>query len=455
MSLRRHLVVSFVLYALAILVATLVPFGILSAHAHRSSFIDDQLADAQAVASAFGRTELVPGLAQQRFSGRLVAAWLLDARGQPVGDPTERNAFPALLTNAPEVERARRGSSKARVGITPEGKRVLVGVPVIQQGKLAGVLWVSSSLEPITRLDRQRWALLTGIGAAAMAGAAAVGMRMSRRLTRRLEVVAAGAARFGEGHLDESITVGGSDEIASLAGQLNDMAGEIDRLVEREKSFVAAASHQIRTPLAAIKIRIDELLAGSDTMDPDSIEYLKEMAEEVDRLTSLTTRLLDLSSAESVPESQVLVASRAIRDAVDRVAPLAQHHGLAIEVGIEDEDATVAAPAGAFEEALFNLLDNAVKFSRSGSRVDVRSRLDNGSLVVEVADRGPGIAPEDQLRVLDPFFRASRTKPGHGLGLAISARLCDASGATLGLSPRQDGGTIARIRWPAAPRATI
>jgi signal transduction histidine kinase len=448
MSLRRHLVVSFVVFALAILVATLVPFGVLSAQAHRSSFEDDQLDDAQRVAGGLSKVPLTPDVINERYAGRAVSAWLLDPRGEPWGDPTTRGAFPALLTRAPEVERARRGTSEARDGDTPLGRRVLVAVPIIQNGRLAGVLWVSSSLAQVTRLDRQRWALLAGIGAAAMAGAAFVGMSLSRRLTRRLEVVAAGAQRFGEGRLGERIAVGGSDEIASLAGQLNDMAGEIDRLVEREKSFVAAASHQIRTPLAAIKIRIDELLAAGDTGDPDSIEYLKEMADEVDRLTSLTTRLLDLSSAESAPESQPLVASRAIREAVDRVAPLAQHHSMTLDLDIEDEDAVISAPPGAFEEALFNLLDNAVKFSRPGGAVDVRAALDNGSLVVEVADRGPGVPVEHRARVLDPFYRASRAKPGHGLGLAISARLCSSAGATLGIDPRPDGGTLARIRWP-------
>jgi signal transduction histidine kinase len=448
MSLRRHLVVSFVLFALAILVATLVPFGVLSAHAHRSSFEDDQLDDAQRIASRLAKVPLSPAVVSERYAGRAVAAWLLDPRGEPWGDPTTRDAFPALLTRAPEVERARRGTSEERDGDTPVGRRVLVAVPIIQSGRLAGVLWVSSSLDQVTRLDRTRWALLAAIGAVAMAGAAFTGMTLSKRLTRRLEVVAEGAERFGKGRLGERIDVAGSDEIASLAATLNEMAGEIDRLVEREKSFVAAASHQIRTPLAAIKIRIDEVLAAGDRLDQESIEYLKEMGDEVDRLTSLTTRLLDLSSAESVPESRPLLASRAIREAVDRVAPLAQHHSMTIDLGIEDEDAIISAPPGAFEEALFNLLDNAVKFSRPGGPVTVHAALDNGSLLVEVADRGPGVPVEHRARVLDPFYRASRAKPGHGLGLAISARLCSSAGATLGIEPRADGGTLAKIRWP-------
>jgi signal transduction histidine kinase len=122
---------------------------------------------------------------------------------------------------------------------------------------------------------------------------------------------------------------------------------------------------------------------------------------------------------------------------------------MSIGVRIVDEDAIISAPPGAFEEALFNLIDNAVKFSRPGGAVDVQAGLDNGSLVIDVADRGPGIPREALGRVLDPFFRATRQKPGHGLGLAISARLCSSSGATLVIDERPDGGTVARISWPA------
>ena len=453
MGLRKQLVISFVVYALAIVVAVLIPFGVLSAHAHRKSFINEQIDDAQRVAAGLGRVPS-PSVVAERYVGRAVAAWLLDPSGAPMGVPSDRTAFPAPVGTGPELERARRGTASAVVAVVPGGTRVLAAVPIVSHGKVAGVLWTSSSLAPVNRLNRQRWALLGAIGAAAMAGAVFMGMTMSRRLTRRLDVVTAGALRFGEGHLDEQIVVAGSDEIATLAARLNDMAGEIDRLVQREKSFVAAASHQIRTPLAAIKIRIDELLAGSDSYDLTAIEYLKEMSDEVDRLTALTTRLLDLSSAENAPESRPLVASRAIRDAVDRVAPLAQHHALQLHVDIADEDAIIDAPVGAFEEALFNLLDNAVKFSRSGSSVDVHAAVDNGSLLVDVADRGPGIPHNDLVRVLDPFYRATRIKPGHGLGLAISARLCEVSGATLALDARPNGGTVARMRWPVNGRSS-
>jgi signal transduction histidine kinase len=107
----------------------------------------------------------------------------------------------------------------------------------------------------------------------------------------------------------------------------------------------------------------------------------------------------------------------------------------------------MAAP-GAFEESLFNLLDNAVKFSPPGEAVEVRASRDDTFFVVDVSDRGPGIPAEQRTRAAEPFYRATRTRTGYGLGLAISQRLSDSAGAVLQLAHREGGGTTATLRWP-------
>lgn len=449
MSLRKNLVVAFVLFAFGLLTVTLVPFGVVSVHGHLRSFVDGQSLDTERAASQVARAPDGARALAEHYEGQADSGWLLDASGSTIGLPTNRQAFPALVTRAPEVEAARRGTTSARIADTPLGRRVLIASPTFKAGRLNGVLWASLSLAPVRREDRETWAQLAAIGTVVMVIAGLVGVFLSRRIARRLEIVAAGAKRFGEGHLDDTIVVGGSDEITSLAGTLNTMGAEIDRLVHREKDFVAAASHQIRTPLTAIKIRIDELLATTGTHDAEETEYLKEMAEEVDRLTMLTTRLLDLSSAETRHDARPLPAGYAVREAIDRIEPLAHHFGISLDLAVQAEDSQIMAAPGAFEEALFNVLDNAVKYSPPGEAVEVSAAREDGSFVVRVSDHGPGIATEQRARVLEPFYRATRTKTGYGLGLAISARLCTGAGATLVLDKRRGGGTTATIRWPA------
>ena len=449
MSLRKNLVVAFVLFAFGLLVVTLIPFGVVAVHSHLRSFVDAQSLDTEHSASALARAADPRSALGERYEGQSAAGWVLDASGSTIAPPTDRQAFPALVTRAPEVESARRGVTSTRIADAPNGRRVLVAAPMFKNGRLSGVLWSSISLAPVRREDRATWAQLAGIGAIVMIIAAMVGVFLSRRIARRLEIVAAGAKRFGQGHLQEPIVVAGSDEITSLAGTLNTMGAEIDRLVHREKDFVAAASHQIRTPLAAIKIRIDELLATSADRDGDETAYLKEMSDEVDRLTMLTTRLLDLSSAEARHVSRPLAAGRAVQEAIDRIEPLAHHLGISVDLDVSTGESQIMAAPGAFEEALFNLLDNAVKFSPPGEAVEVSARRVDGSVVVEVSDHGPGIPSEQRARVVEPFYRATRTKSGYGLGLAISSRLCSSAGATLVLDRRRGGGTTATLRWPA------
>jgi len=449
MSLRKNLVVAFLVFAFGLLIVTLVPFGVVSVHGHLRSFVDSETLDAQRTAAVVGRAGDPKRALTEHYEGQAAAASLLDTSGSTLAEPTSRQAFPALVTRAPEVESARRGTTATRIADTPVGKRLLIATPTFKAGRLSGVVWASVSLAPVSREDRETWAQLAAIGAVVMIVGALVGVFLSRRIARRLEIVAAGAKRFGEGYLGETIVVGGRDEITALAGTLNTMGAEIDRLAHREKDFVAAASHQIRTPLTAIKIRIDELLATNGTHDAEETEYLKEMAEEVDRLTMLTTRLLDLSSAETKHDARPLSAAHAVREAIDRIEPLAHHFGISLDLDVQAEDAQIMAAPGAFEEALFNVLDNAVKYSPPGEVVEVSAARDDGRFVVRVSDNGPGIATEQRERVVEPFYRATRTKTGYGLGLAISSRLCTGAGATLELEKRRGGGTTATIRWPA------
>jgi two-component system OmpR family sensor kinase len=450
-SLRRHLLLAFLAFALALLAATLVPFAAQSARSHLASYVDQQLLDAQQVAATLPAGAAGSAALAARFPPEgQTAAWLLDPRGAPVGEPTDPDAFPAAITRAPELEEARRGRAVHWMGVTPAGRRLFVALPVERDGREAAVLWLSASLRPVERLDHRTWGTAVGIGAGSLAAAAVVAVALARRLTSRLEAVARGAARFAAGRLDEPIRVRGRDEIAALAATLNDMATRIDHLVRLEKDFVAAASHEIRTPLAAIRVRIDEI--RSLTADPQVLEDLDEMAEEVDRLAGLVTRLLSLSAAERADASRPRPAraAKAIRDAVDRIEPLAALRSISLDLEDRSRGAVILSPPGAFEEVLFNLLDNAVKFSPEGGTVTIRAHVEDRVLVVAVRDAGPGVPAATRRRVFEPFYRAAPATPGHGLGLAISARLCDAAGAVLTLDDAPGGGTVARVRWPLA-----
>jgi two-component system, OmpR family, sensor kinase len=453
-GLRRHLVVVFFLFALALLAATLIPFSVAATRAHLTSYTDDRLLEAQrAAASLRPGVPAAPVLRDRYPAGGPTAFWLLDPKGAPVGEPSDPMRFPAVVARAPELEEARGGRATEWVGATPGGHRLLIAYPLLRDGRVSGVLWLSSSLGPVERLNVRTWVTAAGVGAAALVAAVVVGFALARRLTRRLRAVHQGAVRFGAGRLDEPITVAGHDEIAALATRLNEMAAQIDHLMRLEKDFVAAASHQIRTPLAVIKVRIDEIRALTSSDPPQVAEDLDDMAEEIDRLSGLASRLLTLSAAERLEDAEPVAsaAAPAIRGAIGRIEPLAALHGVTLSLKDVPQGVSLIGPRAAFEEVLINLLDNAVKFSPEGGLVEIRTEQDGGFLLVAVRDEGPGVPEEKRHRVFEPFYRATREGRGHGLGLAISSRLCEAAGATISLDPAPGVGTVARVRWPLQP----
>ncbi len=451
-GLRRRLVLAFGAFAMTLIAATLLPLGFVINGSHFSEYTSRLERQARSAVPELGDTLQAPAVLAGRFPvGGEVHALLLSRLGQALTLPRDPGAFPPVALESREVRVALGGQAASRATTLADERRVLVAAPVARGGRVSAVLWLSAPLGPVDDLNGRTWAALGTIGAAAIVLAIVVAMAVSRQIARRLEMVAAGAERFAEGRLAEPIRVRGDDEIAQLGSRLNEMAVRIERSVAVERDFVSAASHQLRTPLTAIKIRLEELgvLTGGDAT---AHEYVDEMTQEVDRLTNIASGLLRLAEVEGAPEPEAVPAHEAVAQAIDRLRPLARKQE--VELVLEDRAAGVAvvAPEGAFQEVVFNVLDNAVKYSSPGTKVEISLDREEGLLVVTAADRGAGVTQEEARRAFEPFYRARRLRSasGSGLGLAIGARLCRAAGATISLAPRPDGGTLAEIRWPIA-----
>jgi signal transduction histidine kinase len=452
-GLRKRLVLVFGATSAALIVGTLIPLGFLLVSDHVGQYADQLERRARSAAPALADPAAAAGELARRFPpGSELQALLLDRSGQSQTLVLDPGTFPKFPARSAEVRAALGGQTATRRATTEAGRRVLVAAPVTRRGRVDGVVWLSASLAPVDDLNSRTWASLGIIGVAALLFAVLVAVAVSRQIARRLEVVAAGAERFAEGRFGEPIRVSGKDEVAHLGSRLNEMARRIERSVARERDFAASASHQLRTPLTAIKIRIEELRSMLPPgVDATAAEYLDEMTQEVDRLTFLTSGLLMMSATEAGAHAEPLPAGAAIEQAVQRLRPLARQSGIGISIGDCDSSALVRAAPGAFEEVIFNLMDNALKYSSNGGVVEVEARRDEDHLLVTVADRGSGISEEEAEHVFDPFYRARRTRTkGSGLGLTICARLCEAAGAAIALRPREGGGTTASVRWPLA-----
>ena len=242
------------------------------------------------------------------------------------------------------------------------------------------------------------------------------------------------------------------EELRPLAGSLNALLARLDDALNAQRRFTADAAHELRTPLAALKLQVELVERAPD--DGARSSALAELEEGVDRASHLVEQLLAMARLE--PEALArnfgdcdLVAMA--KDVIVSRAALAADRK--IDLGLARSAAVRArGDAASLSMLLANLLDNALRYTPAGGRIDVAIDDDAGHAVLSVADTGPGIPASDRERVFDRFHRGARAgadQNGSGLGLSIVKRIADAHGATVALDTGADGrGLVARVRFP-------
>jgi signal transduction histidine kinase len=225
------------------------------------------------------------------------------------------------------------------------------------------------------------------------------------------------------------------------------MARRLDRLLAEQREFVADASHQLRTPLTALRLRLENLQSAAATGEDE--EALGAAIEETNRLAALVADLLQLARAEesAAPEAVDLVALAT--DRVDTWSAVADVTQVRLDLDAPAGPVLASSVPGGVEQILDNLIDNAVEVAPPGSRVSVSISRGTATHELVVGDDGPGLSAEDKERALERFWRADRQAPGTGLGLPIAAALAKASGGSLELRDGPSGGLAVRVTLPA------
>ncbi|MGH2985381.1 MAG: sensor histidine kinase, partial [Solirubrobacterales bacterium] len=246
--------------------------------------------------------------------------------------------------------------------------------------------------------------------------------------------------------LSRRIDPRGGRELGDLARSFNTMLNALETSLDSQRQLVADASHELRTPLASLRTNI-EVLAKSKRMPEAARErLLADVVAQLDELTLLVGDLVDLARDAELDEQAAVTLrlDRLVEGAVER----ARTHTASVQISLAASPCTVRGVESTLERAVYNLLDNAIKWSPDGGEVEVEV---SQSGEVSVADRGPGIEAEDMPHVFDRFFRSAtaRELPGSGLGLAIVRRAAETHGGTVRAESRPGGGTLIRLRLPA------
>ena len=368
--------------------------------------------------------------------GRVV---IVDVRGRLVADSASQDALGADYSTRPEIAAALKGATfqEQRHSETLDKEILATALPVLARGQPEGAVRVTQSVDAVNRATRASIFGLIAIGGIVLLLGLAAGALIARQIAGPLRRLDDAAGRVKEGDLSARAKVEGSEEQRSLATTFNQMTARLERLVEGQREFVADASHQLRTPLSGLRLRLEE--ARAVARDRDTEEEIEGALVEVDRLAAMVTELLLLSQAgeADAPAEQVDLADAARRAAERFPAAVSTVSGAPVPP-------VRVAPAD-LDRTLDVLVENALHYG--GDTVTLVPRPG----AIDVLDEGPGIDPAELEQVFERFHRGSAGRagpPGTGLGLPIARELMRRWGGDVRLANREGGGAAATLELP-------
>ncbi|MER6914149.1 HAMP domain-containing sensor histidine kinase [Streptomyces sp. NPDC000594] len=345
-----------------------------------------------------------------------------------------------------EALSGRRSQDPPQVWPWQRGKRLIVASPVVRDGDVVAVVLTDSPTDGLRSRILEGWLLIAAGEAAAMLLAVGAAVRLTGWVLLPVRVLDAATHDIATGRLNSRVAAaGGPPELRRLARSFNEMADNVEQVLEQQRAFVADASHQLRNPLAALLLRI-ELLALEL---PEDNEEIASVRTEGKRLTQVLDDLLDLALAEHASATLELIDIGEL--AAERVAswrPVADAKGVRL-TGPNTAVSAWCDPIG-LSSALDAVIDNALKFTPGGEEVTVSVGARGRVCTVVVADRGPGLTDEELSRVGDRFWRSGRHQnvKGSGLGLSISRALLSAGGGTIAYDHHPPRGLKVTVSVP-------
>ncbi|MFJ3620571.1 sensor histidine kinase [Streptomyces iakyrus] len=453
---RRHLVAALVALPAAVLVLLGLPLALerddqavrelFKARTQQARAMKEMAAEvARHGASATARERIADF--QDRTGGRVQ---LYDVTGRPlVGALCILS--PGELRGQEPVRAALRGdfADSADQHVSWQAAELVIAVPVIEQGRLVAVVVICSFLDDL-RIDVLTQLILIAVAAlVALALGALLAEPLARWILRPIRYLERAALDFAAGEHHARVPVDqGPPELRVLAETFNHLAEQVQHQVRVQQSFVADASHQLRSPLVALSLRLENL---EPHLDADGAERLALAVVEADRMSRILNALLLLARSESHDQPGQPVDALAVLE--ERVASwrlVATPKSVRIDID-ESPGLFVSAIPGTLDQILDVFIDNALRASPSGTSLRLRVVGDSHVVAVQCQDQGPGMSAADRARACDRFWRGpdAESGEGSGLGLAIAASLARANGGEVLLERAPTGGLHAEVRLPA------
>ncbi|MEO1064194.1 MAG: HAMP domain-containing sensor histidine kinase [Actinomycetota bacterium] len=452
----RRILAGYLIVTLVALLVLELPLAVIAAERERNEFADNTEEAAVAIANNYAQnfgdefairiTRNVARSEAARSQGRVV---LLDAEQLVVIDTSPSLDLAEVIEL--DVERAIEGVTATRVLDTPDGEQRFVTVPATNSGEVVGVVLLGAPTGPTESRIQRIWLALFGLGLLVLAISAVVGWGIARSVARPIRRLQDATGRLADGDLDVKVDIGAAPaDLREFAEVLQETTDRLRITLERQRSFLADASHQLRTPLTALRLRLENV---EPAVAAEARDDLDAAIDETQRMTELVGQLLRLARAEEEANEPIAVDLTEIaHERRDMWEALAEEQGVSVVVDGIDRVVAASAIPGAVEQILDNYLSNALAVAPVGSTIRLVTVWGNGYRELHVIDEGPGLDDEALERAFDRFWRGDPSVPGTGIGLPIVAMLARASGGRAELRRAPSGGVDAMCILPPASR---
>ncbi len=368
-------------------------------------------------------------------------------------DTSKTNPSLGRYARFPEVEDALSGETAFFYEYTDGCFNSRLAVPVRAQGLTIGAVYLSESDAEQGSLLSQIQRTLINISLVVVIPALALIALLIRALTRRVTQLVQAIHIVRDGAYDYRMEIRGEDELSELGREFNNLTSRLQSTEELRRRFVSDASHELKTPLASIRLLTDSIVQSED-MDMETIrEFVSDIGEEAERLGRTTEKLLSLTRMDGavVPAREVVDLKAVAEKTLHLLAPLARAQSVQLRWELA-EGCRILASRDDIYQVIFNLAENGIKYNVPDGSVSLRLFARDGQAVLEAADTGIGIPPEDLPHIFSRFYRVdkarSRKSGGSGLGLSIVHDAVALYGGTVTVEPNRPQGSRFIVRFP-------
>lgn len=454
---RRRLLATYLTVTLLTLLALVYPLGHMFAVREQDRLLRDIEHDATVIGGlsedALERGS-VPPLGDSLASyardpgGRVV---VVDRAGRSVADSDLGTPAGTEFANRPEIATAIGGgrAEGRRRSETLKADLVFVAIPVASSGVVHGAVRITYPTSTLDRRVRSMWIGLVALSAAVLAVVTVVGVFLARAVTRPVERLKAAARSVAGGDRSaRAPTDLGIPELRELALTFNDTTDRLEAVLDSQAAFVGDASHQLRTPLAALRLQLENIESAAPADLQPAVAAARSEAARLSRISDALLSLIHSAGTAANPAPADLVPI--VIDRHRTWSPIAADNGVEL-VRSGASAAWARAIPGAVEQILDNLISNALEVAPVGSTIRIEVAGDGDPVQIRVIDEGPGMTDEERERAFDRFWRGPDAAPGGtGLGLAIVAQLASRCGGAVRLEEAPGGGVAAVVELPVA-----